>query len=348
MSKSLLFIPDISGFTKFVQSTEIEHSQHVISELLEVIINSITIDLKLAEIEGDALFFYSDRLPKYEDFIDQIESCFTAFYSHLSLLEKNRICPCNACSSAPKLELKIICHVGELEFINIKGNSKPFGNSVIEVHRLLKNSIDSDHYLLVTDELNKEFSNRFDSTSLNDIFNGKKINYQYTVIDRDKLTIHSAKGLPYASFDFTPQVKVSHEITSPIEEVFEKVTNYKYRHLWIKGVDKFEYKENEVNRLGTEHACVINDKHLNIIAVQKKVDKNKLNYGEVTNDAPFADKLSQFYTLEKTKTGTKITLEAYLESKSIFKKILTELLFKRILKKAGNESLKRLETLFQQ
>ena len=61
MPKSLLFIPDISGFTHFVQNTEIEHSQHVISELLETLINANTQNLQLAEIEGDALFFYKEN-----------------------------------------------------------------------------------------------------------------------------------------------------------------------------------------------------------------------------------------------------------------------------------------------
>jgi len=34
MTKLLLFILDISGFTHFVQTTEVGHSQHVIAELL--------------------------------------------------------------------------------------------------------------------------------------------------------------------------------------------------------------------------------------------------------------------------------------------------------------------------
>ena len=37
---SLLFIPDISGFTKFVTAVEIDHSQHIIAELLEIIFDS--------------------------------------------------------------------------------------------------------------------------------------------------------------------------------------------------------------------------------------------------------------------------------------------------------------------
>ena len=97
MAKSLLFIPDISGFTHFVQTTEVEHSQHVISELLEILISANTQDLRLAEIEGDALFFYKEEdVPSQEKLLAQVESMYSAFYSHLQHLEKHRICPCNA------------------------------------------------------------------------------------------------------------------------------------------------------------------------------------------------------------------------------------------------------------
>jgi hypothetical protein len=37
---SLLFIPDISGFTQFVHETEILHSGHIVAELLELLIDS--------------------------------------------------------------------------------------------------------------------------------------------------------------------------------------------------------------------------------------------------------------------------------------------------------------------
>ena len=58
MNSSLLFLPDISGFTEFVQTTEVGHSQHIISELLQLLIDADILDLELAEVEGDALFFY--------------------------------------------------------------------------------------------------------------------------------------------------------------------------------------------------------------------------------------------------------------------------------------------------
>jgi hypothetical protein len=39
-ANTLIFIPDISGFTRFVNETEINHAKHIIEELLEVLIDS--------------------------------------------------------------------------------------------------------------------------------------------------------------------------------------------------------------------------------------------------------------------------------------------------------------------
>ena len=55
---ALLFMPDISGFTQFVSETEVLHSQHIVQELLEIIIDSNHLNLQVSEIEGDAIFFY--------------------------------------------------------------------------------------------------------------------------------------------------------------------------------------------------------------------------------------------------------------------------------------------------
>ncbi len=43
--KVLFFIPDISGFTKFVAETEITHSRYIIKALLEVLVDSNSIGL---------------------------------------------------------------------------------------------------------------------------------------------------------------------------------------------------------------------------------------------------------------------------------------------------------------
>ncbi|MEM7108414.1 MAG: DUF2652 domain-containing protein [Bacteroidota bacterium] len=58
---SVIFIPEIIGFTQFVNQTEIKHGQHIFSEIPEIIINSNTFSLQVAEIEGDAAFFYREK-----------------------------------------------------------------------------------------------------------------------------------------------------------------------------------------------------------------------------------------------------------------------------------------------
>ena len=50
-----IFIPDISGFTEFLSTTELEHSSHIINELLELLIESNISDCILAEVEGDEI-----------------------------------------------------------------------------------------------------------------------------------------------------------------------------------------------------------------------------------------------------------------------------------------------------
>ena len=152
MAPSLLFIPDISGFTKFVSSTEVEHGRHIIAELLELIIESNHLDLTVSELEGDAVFFYRDGpLPSFDEIVDQARTMFEAFHRHLRSYEVHRICPCGACSSAQDLTLKIVVHAGPIERLSVRGFEKPFGTDVIVAHRLLKNDLADSEYLLVTD-----------------------------------------------------------------------------------------------------------------------------------------------------------------------------------------------------
>lgn len=353
MSKSLLFIPDISGFTKFVQTTEVAHSQHVIAELLEVLIEANTEGLQLAEIEGDALFFYREgELPSQEKLLAQIETMFTAFTGHLKLLEKNRVCPCNACATAPKLELKIVAHCGDIEFLEVLGNRKPFGKQVIEAHRLLKNSVESDNYVLISKELSSNielpvyyYSKVFRFKEGKDTYDQKEVEYIYSLIDSSKLSIMEYSTAKEIVFDKQPDIVLDRDFPIAAESLMEYITNLSYRHLWVKGVDKFEYNENEVTRLGSEHICVINNKHLNFVAVKKKVGPGKYSYGEMTQSVPIADTVYQFYTLSPiSSTSCNLKIEIYGQTKSLLKKLIIILFVKRVLAKNTRNSM---DLLFQ-
>jgi len=351
MANSLLFIPDISGFTKFIQTTEVEHSQHVIAELLEVLIEANTEDLRLAEIEGDALFFYKEgEVLSQERLLAQIETMFTAFHSHLRLLETNRICPCNACSSAPDLQLKIVAHCGELQYIEVHGNRKPFGQQVIEAHRLLKNSVDSENYVLVSKKLAATielpiyyFSKVYRFKEGADSYDGLETAYIYAIIDNEKLNLNTVPKGKKVRFNKPPNLLFEKHFESSAKALLEIVSNYSYRHLWVKGVDKFVYGQNEVTRLGTAHLCVINGKHLNFIAVTKDVQPGQFVYGEMTTSPPPVDEVYQFYIITPTsKTSCKLQIECYWKAKSPIKKIMLALFVKRVFRNNTAEALEEL------
>ncbi len=356
MNKSLLFLPDISGFTKFVQTTEVEHSQHVISELLEVLIGANTQNLQLAEVEGDALFFYlEEEIPSLEKLLAQIETIFTAFYSHLKLLEKNRVCPCNACSTAPNLQLKIIAHCGELQFINVQDKRKPFGTQVIEVHRLMKNSVDSDNYVLLskdlTDyiELSKDHHSKlFDFKEGVDEYDDKKVEYLYSLIDKEDLKLKPYTQAKKIEFDKPPPLHFEKVFPVSAPELLEYITNYSYRHHWAKGVDKFEYKENQVTRVGSEHVCVIDGKHLNFVTVTKKGKPGQLVYGEMTTTPPPVDELYQFFIINPlTQNSCKLEVEVYWKAKSIFKKLILFFIVKNVFRKSMRGAIDSLHSFIE-
>ena len=154
---TLIFIPDISGFTEFVHTTEVSHSQHIVRELLEKIIDSNKIGLEISEIEGDAVLFYRmGDAPTAQELLDQVREMYVKFHGHLKLYEQQRICQCGACISAHELQLKFVAHYGELTKSQVKDFDKLFGADLIVAHRLLKNKIPMDEYLLVTRSLEEK------------------------------------------------------------------------------------------------------------------------------------------------------------------------------------------------
>lgn len=355
MSSSFLFLPDISGYTAFVQNTEIEHSQHVISELLDLLAEANTLEMNLAEIEGDALFFYKEELPSQEKILAQVEHMFTAFYSHLRLLEKNRICPCNACLTAPKLQLKIVAHAGDLQFINVQNKRKPFGAKVIEVHRLLKNSVNSNNYVLLSTDLAQAIkmpvnysSKLFRFSSGADAYDGKKLNYIFSEIDKTKLTLSPFSSGKKVNLSKEPALVIRMKFKTSAKNLLEHITNYGYRHRWVKGVDKFEYNQSEVTRVDSPHACVINGKSLDFVVVVKEGAPGQLVYGELTKSIGLADEVYQFFIITPlSEEECELQSENYFVAKSIVKRWLMSFIVLRIFKKNNQKNLKLLKHIVE-
>jgi hypothetical protein len=148
---ALLVIPDISGYTEFISEVEIRHGQHIVAELLELLLATDALGLRLSEVEGDALLLYRrGPPPPLEAVVAQARRWFTAFHRHLARLRTDVFCTCGACQHIGRLSLKMVAHHGELSLHSIGGIPKLMGKDVILAHRLLKNDLETHEYLLVT------------------------------------------------------------------------------------------------------------------------------------------------------------------------------------------------------
>ncbi len=152
-NQALIFIPDISGFTKFVTKCEINHTNHIISNLINIILDSNPLELKLSEIEGDAVLFYSKGTPpKKEEIIRQSKRMFINFHTNLKAMERNFFCKCGSCMTASDLTLKFIAHYGACKEVPIHNSTKLIGSDVILAHRLLKNTVPEREYILLSEK----------------------------------------------------------------------------------------------------------------------------------------------------------------------------------------------------
>lgn len=152
-----LVLADLSGFTPFVASTEVDHAQGILSNLLGLLRRALTPTLRLAEVEGDALFLFASAqaLARGETLLELIESTYVDFRDKLKTMRRNATCPCEACRMIPSLDLKFVTHFGEYVLQDMTGTAKPFGSCVNLAHRLLKNDVSENTgwqaYALFTD-----------------------------------------------------------------------------------------------------------------------------------------------------------------------------------------------------
>ena len=158
--QTVFCIADISGYTKFIFSNEkeISHSQMVIRELITTLIAEVNLPLRLLRIEGDAIFLYGVKDdPEWSpetgsrDVVTNMIAFFRAFAHKISELLIHKICNCTACANLEHLKLKMVVHSSLATFYRVNEHQEVTGTGPIVIHRLLKNSVEADEYILFTE-----------------------------------------------------------------------------------------------------------------------------------------------------------------------------------------------------
>ncbi|MCE9645872.1 MAG: DUF2652 domain-containing protein [Chloroflexi bacterium] len=139
----LLLITDITGYSKYVHQTELEHAQSSLTDLLHLLIDYTRSPLVLSKLEGDAVFAYapSEGFLLGQTLVEMVESTYLAFRKALELMIRNTTCTCAACRSLKDLDLKFFVHYGSFTIQKLNEYRELLGNDVNMVHRLAKNHI---------------------------------------------------------------------------------------------------------------------------------------------------------------------------------------------------------------
>ncbi len=138
-----LVLADISGYTAYLAQVELDHAHEILSDLLAVIVASLTGLFTLAKLEGDAVFAYAAeaRVPRGETLLDLLETAYTRFCDRRAAAQRRTTCTCRACRALPELDLKFILHHGDYIVQNVAGIRELVGSDVNLAHRLLKNHV---------------------------------------------------------------------------------------------------------------------------------------------------------------------------------------------------------------
>jgi Protein of unknown function (DUF2652) len=152
---ALLVIADIGGYTRFMNlhRMSLAHAQENTLRLLDAIIDAAP-DLELSGLEGDAAFLYATE-PTAEELTRSLAGVTTAmhaaFHTEQGKMESLSVCRCDACHQTGKLNVKVVAHYGEVVLTPRRGGTTLAGIDVILVHRMLKNSVPIDEYVLMTE-----------------------------------------------------------------------------------------------------------------------------------------------------------------------------------------------------
>ena len=312
MSKNAtILIPDISGYTDFLTKTEIDHGSHILTELLEIIVNSNNTGLTLSEIEGDAVLFYKTGEPiARQKLMQQCITMFDRFHERIKLIDRDTICECGACKSAIDLSLKFITHYGKIKEITVANFTKASGVDMIIAHRLLKNEIESSEYILAT----KSYLDSTDSHEANDKLDWQvsserypgvgKIEFAHACLNSHKQALPDLPTRKNEIKSYGPDT-LETEIRLPMKSVFSRLINASLRVHYVPGVKNVEV-DAYTERIGSGHKCFFEGMTFDFKTVDCNINEEEIVYVEDSVVLELGVKIREIYTLKNIGGGRTI------------------------------------------
>jgi hypothetical protein len=327
----LFFIPDLGGFTKFIAETEVQHSQHIIQELLELLVDANSLGMKVSEFEGDAVLFYRNGAPpSLDQLVQQARKMYLDFHTQLKKFEYGRVCQCGACAGAGGITLKIVAHFGSAGTMQVKNHVKLIGKDIIIAHRLLKNSVNVSEYLLITqstlsaladaDGRLASFAQGADAYD-----NLGTIEYHFKPLAEYLAEVKVAPPLPARLKNPRQMARLSRQVEAPIERVFQELIDLPGRIRWIDGATKIEMSDDEPNHIGKTHTCVRGNEGTELTTSEVKVTDTTMELWETDRKKILA---CRYLLTREPSNRTNLAVDLFVRGS-----LIPQMLFKLVLEK---------------
>jgi hypothetical protein len=149
----------------------------------------------------------------------------------------------------------------------VKSFSKLFGRDLVVAHRLMKNAIIKDEYVLITHQLlNACFSwvemkqiAWEDPSEGEEHFDFGTVKYCYLSMEPLSAHIPSPTIEDFALSNTSKSMEVEAVIKAPMEMVFDIVSDTRAKHLWMVGVRDSDKLNSKITQNGSAHRCIINE-----------------------------------------------------------------------------------------
>ena len=312
-----ILIPDISGYTEFISRTELDHSSVILKHLLETIVQAAGEDFVVSEIEGDAVLLYRKGAPPTKkEITDKCINIFQAFHQQSSSMEGMRVCQCIACKGVVKLSLKFVVHYGTISENRIANFVKASGIDMVIAHRLLKNKIERDEYVLITknfldhtpdSEENLElewFPLKENYASIGDV------EFDFAMLDRYKEELSKSKKdcMEKLGEKLFEQKLI---VQSSSNDVFALLIDLTERKNYIPGVLDVEFMITTA-AIGMPHTWKLEQGNMEAIPIGLDIDQSRIMYfEEIRNKETEEQVIVEFVVDELDKNISGLGLNLY-------------------------------------
>ncbi|MGI9665920.1 MAG: DUF2652 domain-containing protein [Acidimicrobiia bacterium] len=305
-----LLLADITGYTEYMGGTELMHSQDVIADLLETIVDAVEPVFLLSKLEGDAAFAYASADSVNPSMMmDTVESAYFAFQKRLRDVAHATSCPCDACIRIPSLDLKFFVHDGEFVIRHIARSEELTGSDVILIHRLAKGQagkqIDNPAYAVYTratmDAMAmdptilgfKPFTETFDDIGDVDVF-VQDLSMRWTFEkERNREYVTSDQAV----FEFQIETSAKPAI------VWDHLTDPQKRIGWQQHVDEVLAQTEGRQGLGSVNHCMHGDE----VIVEHVADWRPFDYITLRYEVAGLEGWAWTYQLEEIDGGTRLS-----------------------------------------